>query len=56
LPELAIKLKSKNTLETLCIKILAVIAALWSLALISNETALIFVPRDGVSAVLNNSA
>ena len=30
--------------------------ALWSLALISNETALIFVPRDGVSAVLNKSA
>jgi len=28
----------------------------WSLLLISNETALIFVPRDGISALLNYAA
>lgn len=56
LPELALKLKERNATYTLFIKTLALAAALWSLALISNETALIFVPRDGVSAILNKSA
>lgn len=38
------------------VKSLAIFIGLWSLALISNETSLIFVPHNGVSLILKKSA
>jgi hypothetical protein len=49
-------LKDFGLASTIFIKALAIAVGIWSLAMISNETALIFVPRDGVSLILNKGA
>ena len=56
LPKLALVLKPKRKIISIILKIIAVLAAVWSILLIETETTLIFSKKEIVSVMLNRGS